>query len=270
MVIMKVALVQMASGTDKARNLETSVELFNEAMKQKPEFIIFPEYQMFSPDYADPEGLMMTSEPLDGNFVSTFTELSRKNSVSCLINIAEKNYGTLKPFNASILIDDLGMVVGKYRKLHLFDAYSHLESSLYEPGRAPISTVKAKRVGLGLQICYDLRFPEPARLVKLMGAQILSYQAGWYAGERKLDTWKTLLRARAIENGLFVLGTAQCGTEFTGHSMIVSPYGDILAEAENDQCVLAFDLDFSILEKYAADVPMFKQRRKDLYELSGL
>ena len=267
---MKVALVQMASGTDKKRNLETSVRLFHEAMKHKPALIIFPEYQMFSPDYSDPDGLLQNSETLDGNFVSTFTELSRKNSVTCLINIAEKNYGTLKPFNASVLIDDLGMIVGKYRKLHLFDAYSHLESSLYEPGRAPIATVRAKGIGLGLQICYDLRFPEPARLVKLMGAQILSYQAGWYAGERKLDTWKTLLRARAIENGLFVVGTAQCGKDFTGHSMFVSPYGDILAEAENDEGVIAFELDFGVLDKYAADVPMIKQRRKDLYELSGL
>lgn len=267
---MKVALVQMASGTDKESNLETSVRLFNEALKHRPGLVIFPEYQMFSPDYSDPDGLLQNSEPLDGKFVSTFTELSRKNSVMSLINIAERNYGTLKPFNASILIDDLGMVVGKYKKLHLFDAYSHLESSLYEPGRAPITTIKAKGANLGLQICYDLRFPEPARLVKLLGAQILSYQAGWYAGERKLDTWKTLLRARAIENGLFVLGTAQCGQDFTGHSIVVSPYGDILAEAENEEGVIACDLDFGIIDRYAADVPMMKQRRKDLYELSGL
>lgn len=269
-MLMKVALAQMASGTDKESNLEKSVRLFNEAIKSKPNLVIFPEYQMFSPDYSDHEGLMEASEPLDGKFVSTFAELSRKNSVMSLINIAEKNFGTLKPFNASIFIDDLGIVVGKYRKLHLFDAYSKLESSLYEYGRIPISTIKAGGIQMGLQICYDLRFPEPARLIRLLGGQILSYQAGWYAGERKLETWKTLLRARAIENGLFVIGTAQCGKDFTGHSMVVSPYGDVLVEADNEDGVLTCELDMGILDKYAADVPMMKQRRKDLYDVSGL
>lgn len=267
---MKVALVQLASGTNKEDNLEKSVRLFNEAIKSKPNLVVFPEYQMFSPDYSDPEGLQENSEPLDGKFVSTFVDLSRKNSIMSLINIAERNYGTLKPFNASVLIDDLGMVVGKYRKLHLFDAYSKLESSLYEPGRFHIATLNAGGANLGLQVCYDLRFPEPARMIRLLGAQVLSYQAGWYAGERKLETWKTLLRARAIENGLFVLGTAQCGTDFTGHSMVVSPYGDVLLEADNNEGVFTCELDLSIIDKYAVDVPMIKQRRKDIYDVSGL
>ncbi len=269
-MLMKVALAQMASGTDKEGNLERSVRLFNEAIRSKPNLVIFPEYQMFSPNYADPDGLKEASEPLDGKFASTFAELSRKNSVMSLINIAERNFGTLKPFNASIFIDDLGIVVGKYRKLHLFDAYSKLESNLYEYGRIPVSTINAGGVHIGLQICYDLRFPEPARLIKLLGAQILSYQAGWYAGERKLETWKTLLKARAIENGLFVLGTAQSGKDFTGHSMVVSPYGDVLAEADNEDGVIVCDLDMDILERYTSDVPMMKQRRKDQYDVSGL
>ncbi len=267
---MKIALVQMASGTDKKVNLDKSLKLFNEAIKFKPDLVVFPEYQMLSPDYSDQDGLRNSSEPVDGNFVSSFVELSKKHSVNILLNIAEQNYGVLKPFNTSVLIDDLGIVVGKYRKLHLFDAYSKLESSLYEQGRMDIAPKAIGSVKMGLQICYDLRFPEPARLLKLLGAQILSYQAGWYAGEKKLETWRTLLKARAIENGVFILGTAQCGENFTGHSMVVSPYGDVLAEAENDDCVVTYDLDFSLMKKYAEDVPMIKQRRKDLYDISGL
>lgn len=267
---MKVALVQMASGTDKKVNLDKSVKLFNEAIKSKPDMIIFPEYQMVSPDYSDPEGLKTISEPLDGDFVTTFMGLSKKNSVYTLLNVSEKNYGTLRPFNTSVLIDDLGMITGKYRKLHLFDAYSKLESSLYEIGRLNPGPTTVRSVNFGLQICYDLRFPEPARLLKLLGVQVLSYQAGWYSGERKLETWKTLLRARAIENGIFVLGTAQCGKDFTGHSMVVSPYGDVLAETQNDEDVMSCDLDINIIGKYAEDVPMMKQRRKDMYDVSGL
>lgn len=258
---MKVALAQMASGRDKESNLETSARLFKEALKHKPQMVIFPEYQMFSPDYADPDGLRENSEAMDGEFIARIAGLSRENGVKALINIAESNFGTLKPFNSSVFIDDLGIVSGKYRKVHLFDAYSKLESSLFEPGRMPISVIDAGGVKMGLQICYDLRFPESARLLKLLGAQVLSYQAGWYAGERKLETWKTLLRARAMENGVFVLGTAQCGKYFTGHTLAVNPYGDILAEAEDQEGVLSCELDLGVIEEYATEVPMMKQRR---------
>lgn len=267
---MKVALVQMSSKNDKEANLKRSVDLFGEALKQGPGMVIFPEYQMFSPDYSDPSGVSDAAEPLSGNFVSKFSELARKSGVKVLLNIVESNFGTLKPFNTSVMIDDLGIVIGKYRKLHLFDAYSKLESSMYDYGRMPLGTMKTGNFSMGLQICYDLRFPEPARYLALQGAQIISYQAGWYSGERKLDTWKSLLKARAMENGTFVLGTAQCGPDFTGHSMVVSPYGDVLAEAGGEEGVTVCDLDFEILKKYAADVPMMKQRRKDIYDISGL
>ncbi len=267
---MKVALIQMSSNKDKDQNLSLSLDLLDQALKGKPELVIFPEYQMYSPDYADPKGLLEASESKEGNFVSTFAERARKAGVKILINMAESSFGSLKPFNTSVMIDDLGMVIGKYRKLHLFDAYSKLESSLYDYGRMPLNVLKTNKFTMGLQICYDLRFPEPARYLSLQGAQILSYQAGWYSGERKLDIWRNLLRTRAIENGTFVLGTAQCGKDFTGHSMVVSPYGDVLAEAENDNAVVEQDLDFKVLKKYAEDVPMLKQRRKDLYDVSGL
>lgn len=260
----------MTSGKDKVHNLNHSLELLDRAMKGKPELVIFPEYQMYSPDYDDPEDLLENSESMDGDFVSIFAERAKKDEVKILINYAESSFGSLKPFNTSVMMDDLGMVIGKYRKLHLFDAYSKLESSLFDHGRMPPNILKTSMFKMGLQICYDLRFPEPARYLSLQGAQILSYQAGWYAGERKLDIWKNLLRTRAIENGTFVLGTAQCGTNFTGHSMAVSPYGDIIAEAENEETVLEAELDFSVLRKYAEDVPIMKQRRKDLYDVSGL
>lgn len=267
---MKVALVQMSSSNNKKKNLSRSLELLDVALKKQPDLVIFPEYQMYSPDYEDPSGLLEASESMDGDFVTAFTKKAKESSVKILINFAESSFGSLKPFNTSIMVDDLGMIIGKYRKLHLFDAYSKLESSLYDHGRMPPNILKTNIFKIGLQICYDLRFPEPARYLSLQGAQILSYQAGWYAGERKLDIWKNLLRTRAIENGAFVLGTAQCGENFTGHSMVINPYGDVIAEAENDETVVDAELDFSIIKKYAEDVPMMKQRRKDLYDVSGL
>jgi predicted amidohydrolase len=265
---MKVSLIQMESEGDKEANLQKSRQLLGEAMKEGAVLAIFPEYQMFLPDYSDPGTTAAAAEPTDGNFVNTMTAAA-KGKLTMALNIAEYAGTGIRPYNTSILVNDLGIISGKYRKLHLFDAYGHRESSCYQQGNIKPSAFAAPDARIGLQICYDLRFPEPARLMRLKDASIISYQAGWFAGERKLETWRTLLRARAIENGSFVLASAQCGKDFTGHTMAVSPYGDILGELDNQEGILTVDLDMSLPEKYSMDVPLIKQRRKDMYDISG-
>lgn len=267
---MKISLVQMISSADKEENLKKSLDVIRGLSSEKPDLIIFPEYHMYMPDFANPGIAKDVSEPTDGNFVTILSQASEKIGSNLLLNMVETNFGSLKPFNTSLLIDDLGVVAGKYRKIHLFDAYAMQESSVYDPGRIPIKAMNNEKFRIGVQICYDLRFPEPSRLLTLQGAQILSYQAGWFAGNRKLETWRTLLKARAIENGVFVLGTAQCGEKFTGHSMVISPYGDVIRESDNSETVLTETLDMSLIERYREEVPMMKQRRKDMYDVSGL
>ncbi len=266
---MRAALIQMESSQDKQQNLETSLRLLDEALKHKPEIVVFPEYQMHLPDFKRPELTQAAAEPAGGNFVSRFVERAKLHRVAILLNISEQVKPGLKPFNSSLLIDDLGVIVAKYRKLHLFDAYSMMESSVYDQGRTPLAPAETPSLRLGIQICYDLRFPEPARLLRIMGADVISYQAGWFAGERKLDTWKTLLRSRAIENGSYVIASAQCGPKFTGHTLAVNPYGDIMGELDSEPGILAVDLDMSLIEKYSRDVPLLRQRRKDIYDISG-
>ncbi len=265
---MKVSLIQMESEGDKEANLQKSRQLLGEAMKEGAVLAIFPEYQMFLPDYSDPGTTAAAAEPTDGNFVNTMTAAA-KGKLTMALNIVEYAGTGIRPYNTSILVNDLGIISGKYRKLHLFDAYGHRESSCYQQGNIKPSAFAAPDARIGLQICYDLRFPEPARLMRLKDASIISYQAGWFAGERKLETWRTLLMARAIENGSFVLASAQCGKDFTGHTMAVSPYGDILGELDNQEGILTVDLDMSLPEKYSMDVPLIKQRRKDMYDISG-
>ena len=267
---MKISLVQMKSSEDKEENLKKSLDVIQALSSEKPDLIIFPEYHMYMPDFTNPGFAKDVSEPTDGGFVTSLSRASEKIGSNILLNMTEMNFGSLKPFNTSLLIDDLGVVAGKYRKIHLFDAYTMQESSVYDPGRIPIKAMNNEKFRVGVQICYDLRFPESSRLLSLQGAQILSYQAGWFAGNRKLETWRTLLKARAMENGVFVLGTAQCGEKFTGHSMIISPYGDVIREADNSETVLTETLDMSLIEQYREEVPMMKQRRKDMYDVSGL
>lgn len=267
---MKIAQIQMESSYRKKDNLEKSLEMAREALKSAPQLIIYPEYQMHMPDYSEPDLTQDAAEPIDGPFVSAFVDLARGTHTHFLLNIAERGQPDAKPFNTSVLISDQGKILASYRKLHLFDAYGAMESSCYSQGDLSIDPADIDSVRIGLQICYDLRFPEPTRLLRLKDIRILSYQAGWFSGPTKLETWRTLLKARSMENGVFVLGTAQCGSRFTGHTLVASPYGDVLGELGSEEGILVTDLDLALLEKYSTDVPMMEHRRKDVYNVSGL
>ncbi len=266
---MKVSLIQFQSGPDKAENLERSLGFLKDALKGKPDLVIFPEYHMHVPDYANPDKTAAEAEPVDGPFVQQLSSVMKGSGAYLLTNIAEKNSYALRPFNTSVLVDSMGIVCGKYRKTHLFDAYSMKESSIFEPGRMQVKPFGIGKTNIGSLICYDLRFPEPSRILRITGASILSYQAGWFAGKRKLDTWRNLLVSRATENGAFVLATAQCGEKFTGHSMVVSPYGDIIKELDNSEGILTVEIDMDMVQKYLEEVPVLKERRLDLYDVSG-
>lgn len=267
---MKITLVQFQSGSDKKKNLERSADFIKEALKAKPSLVIFPEYHMFVPDYKNPTEVVRVAEKVDGEFTSGLFSFMKGSNSYLLTNIAEQNAYALKPFNTSVLLDEMGIVCGKYRKTHLFDAYSMKESSVYEFGRMQVKPFGLGQQNLGSLICYDLRFPEPSRILRLSGASLISYQAGWFSGERKLDTWRNLLISRAMENGAFILGTAQCGPKFTGHTMAVSPYGEVLGELDNNEGVLSVNIDLAQVEKYLEDVPVLKERRLDLYDVAGL
>lgn len=264
---MKVAVAQISSGRDKKENLEKSLDIARKVSSDPPDILIFPEYQMINPDFSDHEFMIGQSEPVDGDFVSSFVPVARKARMDILLNIVERNNGHLKPFNTSVLLNSMGMIDGKYRKRHLFDAYNFRESGVFTQGSGALNPFRTENFSLGVQICYDLRFPEPARVLRLKDAGIISYQAGWFRGERKLQTWLTLLRSRAIENGAFVIGTAQTGPLFTGHSAVISPYGDIIAEAGEEETVIRAELEMKLIEDYLRDVPMLKQRRTDVYDI---
>ncbi|WP_393970991.1 carbon-nitrogen hydrolase family protein [Oxyplasma meridianum] len=270
MAHVKVSIVQMGSTGSKEDNLKKSLDILESLKNEKTDLVVFPEYQMYIPDYSNPRGIVKESENISGNFVSAIASSAKKNRIRVLMNMAESNGNNVKPYNTSVFIDDMGFVAGIYRKTHLFDAYSSKESNVYDFGLNGYLAFTSENFTLGTLICYDLRFPEPARMLRLLGSDILSYQAGWFKGERKLDHWKTLIRARAIENGSFVIASSNCNEQFIGHSMAVSPWGDVIAEAEEEETVLNVDLDMGIVKEYAESVPLLKERRRDLYTIEGL
>lgn len=266
---LKTAVVQMSSSDSGKENLNRSIGLMDSVISQRPDIFIFPEYQMLSKSYEDSDFIFQNAEPIDGRFVKELSSYAKKNRVNILCNIAELEYGISKPYNTSVLISREGYIAGKYRKLHLFDALGKSESSAYSMGYQSPVPFNLSKMTVGVQICYDLRFPEAARLLAVQESKILVYQAGWFKGERKLDQWRTLIRTRAIENGVFVLASAQCGEKYTGHSMIVSPYGDVLAEAEEEETVLVSEIDTAVADRYLEEVPVIRARRLDIYDVNG-
>ena len=163
-----------------------------------------------------------------------------------------------RPWNTLVV---RGAVDAAYRKVHLYDSFGYRESDSLRAGDPSAVVIEVGGFQVGLMTCYDLRFPEMGRLLVDAGAEVLVVPAAWVAGERKADHWRTLARARAIENTVFVLAAAQPAGRYTGFSLVVDPLGDVLAEAGPDPVVLRAELARSDLERARRTNPSLANRR---------
>ena len=168
-------------------------------------------------------------------------------------------------YDTAIWIDNSGNVASVYRKLHLYDAFGFKESDKFHPGDdiAPLTVLGDGR--FGMMICYDLRFPELARMLTLQGANILLAPSGWVQGDLKLDHWQTMIKARALENGCYVIAPDQVGNIYIGHSMAVDPLGRTLVDLGENEGVEVIDLDFNLVYETREKLPLLKNRRTDVY-----
>lgn len=189
-------------------------------------------------------------------------ELQRGSEKSVIIgSMPEKDGDCL--YNTAYVID-CGKLIGKYRKTHLFTPMK--EDYFLKSGESPLlcSTSVGK---IGVLICYDVRFPELARRLTLDGAKMLAVPAEW--PHPRLDHWKTILKARAIENQLFVIAANRCGRQksvrFCGNSMMVNPWGEVIGEAGEDQTTVTAGIDVSLVDRYRAELPALKSRRPEIY-----
>jgi len=235
---MRVHAVGLRSGLDAAANTALAVNAVLAAADDAADLVVLPEYAArFDPRGVGPEH----AEPLDRGFVPALQDVARNRGVAVIAGTTAPGTtapgtslpGTPRAVNAVVAIDAAGTLVGAYRKVHLYDAFGHRESDRLEPGpvdAAPLLLLVGGFV-VGVLTCYDLRFPESARRLVDAGADVLAVPAAWAAGEHKADHWRTLLRARAIENTAYVLGAAQQGPGVTGESMVVDPDGVVLASA---------------------------------------
>ena len=265
----RAAIVQMKSSEEKEHNLAYSVKLINEAAKRKARLICFPEFQMaYSPAEQKTESLHRIAEKISGNFVSTLSNSARQNKinvVATMYEIINTNEKSQKVFDTGIIIDELGKVQSIYRKVHLYDALGFKESKKLLAGSIIEKPSKTSVGNLGLLICYDMRFPEISRILTVYGANILVSPSAWVAGFMKKVHWEVMVKARAIENGVYVLAPNQVGNIYCGHSMAIDPFGATILDMKNRQGIEYIDIDTTKIDTTRRTLPLLMNRRTDVY-----
>jgi predicted amidohydrolase len=266
----RIALAQISSSTEKTANLTLARELIRDGKGKGAQLVAFPEFLMaFSPGTQSAEELAEIAEPLDGPFTSSLREACHSVSIAALATIYEKSSEPGRVYDTALWIDAGGQLSAVYRKLHLYDALGFKESDKFLAGKEFTRPFNSAAGCVGMMICYDLRFPELSRLLTLMGAEVLVSPSGWVAGDMKVEHWQTMVRARALENGCYVIAPDQAGNIYIGHSMVVDPFGRVVADLGERACLEIVDLDIAMVAEIRGKLPLLPNRRADIYGNPG-
>jgi predicted amidohydrolase len=265
------AAIQMSSTPDKAENWRTAEILVRKAVSAGADLVALPE--LWSCHGLD-EVYRENAEPIPGPTTEFLGDLARELGVYVLGgSILEGDPGAQRLSNTSTFFDPSGEMTAVYRKIHLFDVKvsdkEYLESANIAPGHEVV-TAKAGAATVGLSVCYDVRFPELYRLLALRGAEILAVPAAFTLQTGK-DHWEILLRARAVENQAFVIAPAQWGRKADGRwtygrSMIVDPWGIVLATCPDRDGHALATLDLDYLDRFRTEFPALANRRPEAYD----
>jgi len=268
---LRVAAVQMTSTEDVGANLAAATSLVHKAADAGATFVALPENFAFLG--SDRDHRLAIAEPVQQNggpILTAMTALARQAQVHLLLGgFPERSEHPGHIYNTAVLLTPDGTVTATYRKIHLFDVdlaggARFRESESVTPGR-DVVVAPFPWGGLGLSVCYDLRFPELYRQLTKAGARVLAIPSAFTAETGK-DHWHVLLRARAIENQAFVVAAAQWGLHggkraSYGHALVVDPWGVVLAECGNHQGIAVADLDFAYQDEVRRNLPCLDHRR---------
>jgi predicted amidohydrolase len=261
------AAVQMVASDDKAANLAEAERWVRQAVRLGAKVVALPEVFIWRGEKRREREF---AEAVPGPTSTAMARLARELGIHLLGgSILEEIPGSQKAYNTSLLFDPTGTLLASYRKIHLFDVdlangVSLRESATREHGDSLV-VVKTAQCAIGLTVCYDLRFPELYRALAHQGAEIIFVPSAFtaYTGQAH---WEALLRARAIENQVYVVAPDQFGKspksfETHGHSMIVDPWGRVLAELADGPGVITAEIDLDYLAKVRAELPALDHRR---------
>ncbi len=255
---MKVALGQFAVGKVWQDNARTIIDLMSRAAARGADLLVLPE-AVLACDMADPDLVRREAQPLDGSFVTQLLGASRGSRMTSMMTVHTPTEDG-RAWNTLIAIRD-GEIVARYRKLHLYDAFSMKESNRVEPGAEVPPLVEVAGLRVGLMTCYDVRFPELARRLALDGADLLVLPSAWVRGPHKEMHWEVMVTARALDNTVYVAACGECGPRNIGNSMVVDPLGVAIARAGEVPALVFADIDPARLEQARAALPVLKNRR---------
>ncbi len=258
--MVRVSVVQFAAGTDVEANLEAVGRLVRETASSEPDLIVVPEAAMH--DFGGGEiSLGPAAQGLDGDFVAGLGTLAHEAGAPIVAGMFESSADPERPYNTVVAVGPDGAVQAAYRKAHLYDSFGYQESDRLMPGDVTPVVLPLQELTLGLMTCYDLRFPEFARMLVDTGADVLLVPAAWVRGALKEDHWATLIRARAIENTVYVVGAAQNGRTYCGASMIVDPMGVQVVALGEQTGVATAELTSERIAAVRAHNPSLANRR---------
>jgi predicted amidohydrolase len=265
------AAVQLTSTADRERNLATADRLTRAAAAAGAQLVLLPEKWS---SLGTPEDTVTGAEPIDGPALTWARDVARELRIDLVAgSIAERVPGQEKGSNTSVHIGPDGEVRASYRKLHMFDVEvggrTYRESDHERPGDEIVLSATAGGVELGLTVCYDLRFPELYRILAVRGARVLTVPAAFTLATTR-EHWEVLLRARAIEDQCFVVAANQIGEHAPGirsggRSMIVDPWGVVIAQAPDAETFVTAELDLDRLAEIRRRVPSLANRRPGAY-----
>ncbi|GAA0555432.1 carbon-nitrogen hydrolase family protein [Actinomadura livida] len=259
--MVQVAVAQFAPGVNKDENLAAIGKLAGEAAGRGAKVVVFPEFAMFTAPKLD-ERFADSAEPLDGPFAGGLKDVARRHGVHVVAGVNERLDEPGRISNTLVAAGPAGDFVAEYRKIHLYDAFGYRESAIVRPGEiGNPETFTVEGVTFGMQTCYDVRFPEVTRRIVDAGADVLALPAAWVPGPLKEDHWRTLARARAIENTIYVAAAGQCAPTGAGNSMLVDPMGVVTAGLGESPGVVAGEVSPERVAAVREKNPALRLRR---------
>ncbi|MGI0131459.1 MAG: carbon-nitrogen hydrolase [Thermoplasmata archaeon] len=285
----RIALVQMSSGPEPERNVAKAAERVAEAAKHGAAIVCLPE--LFRTQYfcqREDHALFDEAEPIPGPTVDRLLTVAREHRVTVLAPVFERRSAGIY-HNTTVLLGPDGTIVGRYRKMHIPDDPLYYEKFYFTPGDLGFPTFALPQGRVGVLICWDQWYPEPARIAALSGAELVFYPTsiGWHPAEKaefgkaQHDAWETVQRAHAIANGMYVavpnrVGHEQGevrgnradgpGIEFWGGSFVADPFGRVIAKASHDrEELLLAEVDPEEVETVRRHWPFLRDRRVDAY-----
>jgi omega-amidase len=263
---LNISLGQMTIAPGSPRlNVEVMQAMVEEAARRSSHLVIFPE--MWSTGFAF-DRMDELASPLNGGTFAQVSTIAKQNKICITGSMPEKRGVGVQ--NSAAFFTPNGQVVGVYRKIHLFGLIG--EDRYFKAGQSPLN-LELPWGKTGMAICYDLRFPEIFRRYGVEGSKLVLLPSAW--PQARLDHWRTLIRARAIENQYFMVGcncvgeaqTGEGATVFGGHSMIVDPWGEFVLETGTVPGLYTVEIDLDLVEQTRQHIPVFADRRPEYYGL---